>query len=161
MDSYTFITVARALHVLGVVLWIGGVAFVTLVLLPAIRVDKNADGMQVFETLEHRFASIAKVSTLLTGVSGLWMLHSLNIWQRYLEPSYWWIHLMTVIWLIFSLILFVFEPWFLHAWFKQQAIMAPAKTMRRLQLMHAALLALSLLAIVAAVCGAHGVALTW
>jgi uncharacterized membrane protein len=30
-------TVARALHVIFVVLWIGGVAFVTTVLLPAIR----------------------------------------------------------------------------------------------------------------------------
>ena len=30
------LTVARALHVLGVVLWIGGVGFVTTVLLPAV-----------------------------------------------------------------------------------------------------------------------------
>jgi uncharacterized membrane protein len=29
--------VARALHVVGVVLWIGGVAMVTLVLIPAVR----------------------------------------------------------------------------------------------------------------------------
>jgi uncharacterized membrane protein len=32
---------ARALHVLGVVLWIGGVAFVTTVLLPAVRRIKD------------------------------------------------------------------------------------------------------------------------
>ncbi len=28
---------SRVLHVLGVVIWIGGVTFVTLVLLPAVR----------------------------------------------------------------------------------------------------------------------------
>ena len=31
------VTIARVLHVFGVVLWIGGVGFVTTVLLPAIR----------------------------------------------------------------------------------------------------------------------------
>lgn len=31
------ITIARAIHVLAVLLWIGGVAFVTLVLMPSIR----------------------------------------------------------------------------------------------------------------------------
>jgi uncharacterized membrane protein len=30
-------TVARVLHVLGVVLWIGGLAFVTTILLPSVR----------------------------------------------------------------------------------------------------------------------------
>jgi uncharacterized membrane protein len=37
------ITIARALHILGVVLWIGGVGFVTTVLLPAIRRLKTPD----------------------------------------------------------------------------------------------------------------------
>ena len=31
------VTIARALHAFGVVLWIGGVGFVTTVLLPSVR----------------------------------------------------------------------------------------------------------------------------
>jgi putative copper export protein len=31
------VIIARALHVLGVVIWIGGVAMVTMVVLPALR----------------------------------------------------------------------------------------------------------------------------
>ena len=161
METYTLITLARAIHIISVVLWMGGVGFVTLVLIPALKTTGARDGMQVFETLEHRFGLIAKLTTITTGLSGLWMLHSLNIWHRYLEPAYWWMHLMTLIWVIFSLILFVLEPWFLHAWFRQQAQQSPAKTMQRLHLMHALLLTLSLLAILAAVCGAHGINLGW
>jgi uncharacterized membrane protein len=35
------VTIARALHVLSVVLWIGGVGFVTTVLLPTVLVPFN------------------------------------------------------------------------------------------------------------------------
>jgi uncharacterized membrane protein len=31
------LVIARAIHIVGVVLWIGGVAFVTTVLLPGVR----------------------------------------------------------------------------------------------------------------------------
>ena len=37
MRSFDLFIVARILHVIGVVLWIGGVAFVTTVLIPALR----------------------------------------------------------------------------------------------------------------------------
>ncbi len=33
MENFSYLVLARALHVVGVVLWIGGVAFVTTVLL--------------------------------------------------------------------------------------------------------------------------------
>jgi uncharacterized membrane protein len=38
------VTIARALHVLSVVLWIGGVGFVTTVLLPTVRCVKTLNG---------------------------------------------------------------------------------------------------------------------
>jgi uncharacterized membrane protein len=37
------VTLARAIHVLAVVLWIGGVALVTTVLLPAVRRFKSPE----------------------------------------------------------------------------------------------------------------------
>ena len=56
---------ARALHVLGVVLWIGGVAFVTLVLLPALRRSVAADErVAMFDRIEGAFATQARRQTL-------------------------------------------------------------------------------------------------
>ena len=40
MDDFVYFGLARALHVMGVVLWIGGVAFVTTVLIPSLRKRK-------------------------------------------------------------------------------------------------------------------------
>ena len=51
------VVIARALHVLAVVIWIGGVAMVTTVVLPAIRRgDFGPNRLQVFEAIERRFA---------------------------------------------------------------------------------------------------------
>ena len=48
------IAAARILHILGVVLWIGGVAFVTTVLLPAVKRFKNEkDRIEFFENVEN------------------------------------------------------------------------------------------------------------
>ena len=48
---------ARVLHVLGVVLWIGGVAMVTTVLLPATRRLKSPEaGVQFLKQTESGFA---------------------------------------------------------------------------------------------------------
>ena len=43
MENFTYFAVARALHVVGVVLWIGGVAFVTTTLIPSLREMADAD----------------------------------------------------------------------------------------------------------------------
>ncbi len=63
---------ARVLHVLGVVLWIGGVAMVTTVLLPSVRRMKTPEErVAFFEAVERRFASQARGTTLLTGLTGV------------------------------------------------------------------------------------------
>lgn len=62
------------------------------------------------------------------------------------------------VWLVFSLVLFVFEPLFLHAWFKKQALIDSQKTFNQLHIMHIILLSISLIAIGGAMLGAHGYA---
>ena len=91
------VVLARIVHVLGIVLWIGGVAFVTTVLIPAIRkLPTDAERMELFEELESRFAWQARITTVLAGASGLYMINAMGAWVRYLDPAYWWIHLMTI-----------------------------------------------------------------
>jgi uncharacterized membrane protein len=156
MDNYNYFVLARAFHVIGVVFWIGGVAFVTTVLIPSLRrIKETNDRLELFEKLEGKFGFQAKITTLLTGVSGFYMLEFMQAWERYLDIQFWWIHLMTVIWLIFTLVLFVLEPLFLHKWFRQQAIKNSENAFAWLHRMHIILLSLSLLAVLAAVAGAH------
>ncbi|MDD5241473.1 MAG: hypothetical protein PHG47_07115 [Sulfuricella sp.] len=151
------LALARALHVIGVVLWIGGVAMVTTILLPAVRRLKTAeDQIVLFERLEHGFAWQARFTTLLTGLSGFYMVTVLHAWPRYGMPQYWWLHAMTAIWAIFTIMLFVLEPLVLHKWFQQKAAQNPEKTFRIIQRMHWILLTLSLVTLFGAVSGAHG-----
>ena len=80
----------------------------------------------------------------------------MNAWDRYLQPQFWWIHLMTLVWAIFTLVLFVLEPLFLHRWFREMALKNSDKSFARLHLMHIILLPLSVVAILGAVAGSHG-----
>lgn len=148
---------ARVVHVLGVVLWIGGVAFVTTVLLPALRRTADpARRLVLFEELEGRFAFQARIVTVVTGLSGFYLLHYLDAWGRYASAAYWWIHLMTLVWFLFTMVLFVLEPLVLHRWFHARATRDPEGTFALVLRLHRGLLALSALAVAGAVQGAHG-----
>lgn len=155
------VVLARALHVISVVLWIGGVAMVTTVLLPATRQLKSADEqVAFFEKIENRFAWQARFTTLLTGLTGFYMLAAMHAWERFGMAQFWWLHAMTAIWVIFTVMLFVLEPLVLHKWFQQKAAQNPERTFRIIQRMHWMLLTLSLVTIFGAVSGAHGWPLT-
>jgi uncharacterized membrane protein len=149
--------VARALHVLGVVVWIGGVAMVTTVLLPATRRLKSAaERVEFFEQIEAGFARQARWTTLITGLSGFYLVYALDAWDRFRQPAYWWMHAMVLLWGIFTLMLFVLEPLWLHRWFRTSAQRNPEKTFALIQRLHWLLLAASLITIAGAVAGAHG-----
>ena len=151
MESWA---IARVLHVAGVVLWIGGVAMVTTVLLPAIAARGAA--FDLFEALEHRFARQSRWTTALVGVTGLYLVAALDLWARFLDARYWWMGAMVLVWAIFTLMLFVLEPLVLHRWLEARSKRDPEGTFRLVQWLHWLLLALSLVTVVGAVAGAHG-----
>ena len=149
--------IARALHVLAVVLWIGGVAFVTTVLLPAIRHRYAAkDRLAFFDRIERRFAWQARFTTLLAGATGFWMTQRFGLWPRFVEAGFWWMHAMVAVWVIFTLMLFVLEPLVLHRWFEQRTARDADGTFALVERLHRVLLALSAIAVLGAVAGAHG-----
>ena len=153
----TALILARALHVLAVVLWIGGVAMVTTVLLPAIRAGTPApERMRAFHALEHRFARQSRVTTLLAGASGVYMVWRLDAWDRFRSAGFWWMHAMVLTWAVFTLMLFVIEPLFLERLLARRAAVAPEATFRRVEWLHRGLLALGLLTIAGAVAGSLG-----
>ena len=153
---------ARALHILGVVLWIGGVAFVTLVLLPAVKhLRVPVERVDFFEQVEARFSRQAKFTTLLTGLSGFYLVHRLGAWHRFTDVQFWWMHAMVLVWVAFTLVLYILEPLWLHRWFKARAQRDPAGTFSIVARAHWVLLAVSLITIVAAAAGSHGWSLGW
>jgi uncharacterized membrane protein len=157
MENFEVFVLARVIHVLGVVLWIGGVAFVTTVLIPSLRDLPNAGSrLELFEQLEGKFALQARIVTLLTGVTGFYLLQVMDAWERYQQLQFWWLHLMTLVWGIFTLVLFLLEPLVLHRWFRERATKDSDNAFLWLHRMHKILLTLSLIAVAGAVAGSHG-----
>jgi uncharacterized membrane protein len=151
------LTIARAIHVGAIVHWIGGVAFVTLVLLPAVRrFAEAARRVALFEEIERRFAAQARLSTLAAGLSGFYMTARLGAWDRFADARFWWMHAMLGLWALFTLMLFVLEPLVLHRWFQARAQADPAGTFALNERLHRILLGASAVTVAAAVLGAHG-----
>lgn len=154
MDDVIF---ARMLHVLGVVLWIGGVAMVTTVLLPATRsLSTDMERTAFFEAIERGFARQARIITLVTGLSGLYLVYRLGLWQRFAHIEFWWMHAMVLVWTLFTLMLFVFEPLFLHRKSSGRLKHHPEPAFTMLARLHWVLLGVSLVTIAGAVAGSHG-----
>jgi len=149
--------VARVVHVLGVVVWIGGVALVTTVLLPATKRLTAPEGrIQLFESIERGFARQARYTTLVTGASGLYLVQALGLWPRFAHVEFWWMHAMVAVWILFTLMLFVLEPLVLHRWFDARAARHPERTFALIVRLHWFLLGVSLFTIAGAVAGSHG-----
>jgi uncharacterized membrane protein len=151
------LAIARVLHVLAIVHWIGGVTLVTAVILPAVaRFSEPARRAAVFEEIEGRFSFQAKISVTVAGLTGFYMTYRMDAWDRFTDPQFWWMHAMVVVWAIFSIVLFMAEPMFLHAWFRRSAARDPDGTFVLLRRAHWVLLALSAATIAGAALGAHG-----
>ena len=151
------ITLARAVHVLAVLHWIGGVAFVTTVILPSVAsIAAPAERLALFETIEHRFSRQVRVSVPLAGLSGLYMVERLDLWRRFIEPGGWWLTAMALVWLLFMTVLFVLEPFLLRDWFHRRALADPGRAFADVQRAHRVLLFAGAVTAGAAVLGAHG-----
>jgi uncharacterized membrane protein len=154
----TGIALALAVHVVAVVLWIGGVGMVATVLMPAIRRSHPPEErFAVFHAFERRFAPQARITVVLVGASGLYMTWRLDAWSWFATPDTWWMPAMVLVWLIFALMLFVIEPLFLDRWLARHAASDPARTFLMVQRLHHVLLGVSLLTIAGAVAGVQGI----
>ena len=151
------VALARALHVLAMVIWIGGVAMATTIALPAVRRgDLGADRLRAFQAIERRFVWQARTAVIVVALSGLYMIDRLNLWDRFQTITFWWMHAMVGVWLLFAFILFVGEPFILHRHFDQWAKTQPDIAFAWLHRIHWVLLSLSLITIFGAVAGSHG-----
>jgi uncharacterized membrane protein len=154
------VVLARALHVLAVVIWIGGVSMATTVALPAVRRgDLGADRLQAFRAIERRFVWQARTAVIVVGLTGLYMLWQLGLWDRFHSATFWWMHAMVGVWLLFAIVLFVGEPFILHRFLPRWVAEKPEATFALLHRVHWVLLTLSVVTILGAVAGSHGLSI--
>jgi len=151
------LSIARAIHILSIIIWIGGVGFVTLVLLPAIRKSpfKN-EQLSIFNAIENQFASIARVVVFLAGLSGLYMVYKLDAWNRFSEIQGFWMYAMVLIWLMFALALFIVEPFFIKNHGRIVKGGHGISNLQKTQIIHTIIFILSLITVFISVLGAHG-----
>lgn len=142
--------IALTIHVISVVVWIGGVSFVTLVTFPMIlRMDKSLEMVMVFQGTEHRFGKIAKVMVVLAGLSGLYLISEKGI----SGPGVW---IMIFVWAFYASLLFGLEKLIFKKLFNKPGEQADMKKIfNLLQSFHWVVLGLSLLAIAGGIWESH------
>ena len=149
--------IARALHVLFVAHWFGGVAFVTLVALPLARARRDArEGLGAVrgdrEPLRRAGARLDSARRRDADCGWRWRL---DLWRLFGDAAFWWMDAMVALWALFMAIVFVVEP-LAHKRISAMAARDPAALLIRLSRAHRVLLAAGIVTIFAAVVGAHG-----
>ena len=145
-----------AIHVVAVVIWIGGVAFVTMVIFPMIlRMEGSLEKMLFFQGTEHRFAKIAKISVGVVGATGGWLLSLTGEWRILFTFAGIGPTLMLIIWIMYVLVL-LFEARLFKLIFRGEAQQDTSKVFARLAAFHWVVLGLSLLAVATGVWAGHG-----
>ena len=94
--------IALIIHVISIIIWIGGVSFVTMITFPMIqRGGSSLEQVMMFQGTEHRFGKIAKTMVILAGLSGLYLIKvkgmSFGVW------------VMIILWAVYASLLFGLE----------------------------------------------------
>ncbi|TAN59569.1 hypothetical protein EPN18_10275 [bacterium] len=153
--------VMHIIHLLTVILWIGGLAFVTIIILPmAIKTPDALQKVLMFQRVEHRFAKLARAFNLITGISGIIMLYVTGWYSALFTSGGIPLTVMTMIWVFWFIMLFGLEPLvikkMLEGMAKGGAKMDIDAIFIKLNRMHYLMVFISLLASVMGVLVAHG-----
>jgi uncharacterized membrane protein len=143
-------------HVLGVVVWIGGVAFVTMIVFPMImRMGDSFEKVLFFQGIEHRFAGIAKGSVAVVGLTGVWLLYLTGQWRILFSMAGIGLTLMVLVW-AFYLFVLLFEGKIFRMIFGGRTGQDPEKIFSLLSRFHWVVLGLSLVTVGVGVWAGHG-----
>ncbi len=154
------LAIARAIHVLAVVIWIGGLAMATTVILPTVRrAPTSAEGEALLQAVERRFIWQVRIATLLVAASGFYLVDRLELWDRFRSIQFWWMHAMVLLWLIFTVVVFIGEPLVARVHRDHGSQPISKSRLSLMQWLHWALLLLSAITILAAVAGSQGMSL--
>jgi len=150
------VSILIAVHVLGVVVWIGGVAFVTMIVFPMItKMEDSFEKVLFFQGIEHRFAGIAKSAVVVVGLTGGWLLYITGEWRILFSVAGIGPTLMLIVWMFYLFVL-LFEGRIFKMIFKGSAQQDSVKIFSLLSRFHWVVLGLSLLTIGVGIWAGHG-----
>ena len=149
------------IHLLTVILWIGGLGFITILVLPLII--KMPDPLQkvlFFQRIEHKFAPMARVYTVITGITGFIMMFMTGAEGMLFTRQGFPLLFMLGVWVFWAIMLFGLEPIIIRRMLDNMASggtkLEIETVFSRMNRLHFALLALSLAAASAGAAFAHG-----
>lgn len=150
----------HVIHLLAVILWIGGLGFITILVLPLII--KMPDPLQkvlFFQRIEHRFAPMARIYNAITGITGFIMMFMAGAQDLLFTRQGFPLLFMTGVWVFWAIMLFGLEPIIIRRMLdnmiKGGGKMEIETVFSRMNRLHVALLALSLTAVAAGAAFAH------
>ena len=148
-------------HILTVILWIGGLAFVTGIVLP--MVIKTPDALQkvlTFQRIEHRFAPLAKAYNIVVGITVFIMVWQTGWYELYFTKDGWALTFMTAVWLFWFIMLVGLEPIVIRKMLdrmaREGATMDIDGIFKKVKTLHWFMVAISLAAAAAGAIAAHG-----
>ncbi|MBF0466034.1 MAG: hypothetical protein HQK88_13695 [Nitrospirae bacterium] len=150
------IPLLTSVHVVSVLIWIGGVVFVTTIVFPMIlRMEDSMEKVMFFQGTEHRFAKIAKVCVLIVGLTGGLLVYLKGFLNAFFHKEGLYLTLMLFLWIVYLIVL-TFEKRLFKIIFKGQAQHDTKKMFVRLTLFHWIVMLVSLFVVLFSVYQGHG-----
>lgn len=157
LDSVDLPAVVRAVHVLAVFYWMGGIVFVTLILQPAIRrYAPPRERRKLYKAMHDPFGETIRWAILLVGLTGYYLLDHSDMWWLFRDPHYWYLHAMVLVWCVEAFFRFAYGPFYMHIKNERMSQSDPEKVFDGIVFRHRLVTALALPTMFAAVMGAHG-----
>lgn len=155
-------SIMHILHILTVVAWIGGLAFITTLILPVLlKMSNPLEKVLFFQRIEHRFAPLARVYVAVVGISGFTMFFVMGLQSVLFTREGFFLLFMIAVWVFWVVMLFGVEPLVVKRMLdnlsKQKGEgLEIEDVFRRMNVMHRVLLAVSLAAAASGAIFAHG-----
>ena len=156
-----FFVVMLVLHVLAVIFWIGGLAFVTILIFPSLyKMPEALQKVLFFQRIEHRFAPLARLYSAVVGITGIIMVVYTGWYRLLFTKEGFFLTLMFLIWVMWTVMLFGLEPLvikkMLDSMAKGEGKLDIDTVFKRMNVLHWVLLMLSMAAAASGVLFAHG-----
>lgn len=150
------IPLITALHMVTIVLWIGGVAFVTINIFPILlTMEDSLEKVMLFQRVENKFARQARFYAWTAGITGAILLYLTGEYKMLFSINGIGGTVMLIVWFIYTFIL-TFEKRIFKVLFSQPERLDTARIFKRLNIFHWFVLGLSLVAVFIGVLSGHG-----
>ncbi len=138
------------IHVLSVVIWIGGVAFVTAIVFPVLgRMEDSMSKVTFFIGFEKRFQLLAKILVVIVGVTGILLFLERGGFSALTAEETALLGYKFIIWLFYLVLLFGAEKRLMVTLISPKT--TPEKAFKILSTFHWIVMILSFIAIIAGI----------